>query len=243
MRHFGLIGYPLSHSFSKKYFSKKFKNENLTDAEYNLYPLESIDEFLNLTQQINLTGLNVTIPYKEKVIPYLDEIEEEAKSIGAVNTIKFSNKKTIGYNTDAFGFEQSLLPLLKKQHTKALILGTGGASKAVVYVLNKLGISTQYVSRNSSANCIAYRELTDEIMNQYKLIVNCTPLGMYPEIEKKPDIPYQMINSEYLLYDLIYNPEESAFLKEGRMRGAQTKNGLEMLYLQAQRSWEIWNKE
>ena len=232
MRQFGLIGYPLSHSFSKGYFTEKFLKEGIDDCHYDIFPLESIEDFVDLCEQHkNLAGLNVTIPYKEKIIPFLDELNNEAAAIGAVNTIKFINGKKIGYNSDCYGFEMSLKPLLKPYHTNALILGTGGASKAVEYVLKKLGISFQYVSRNKSANTINYDELDELIIHHSKLIINSTPLGMYPNIENSPDISYDFI---------IYNPEETQFLKEGKQRGAQTKNGLEMLYLQAEKSWEIW---
>ena len=242
MRQFGLIGYPLSHSFSKGYFAEKFQKEGIADCQYDVFPVADIEDFVELCEQHkNLAGLNVTIPYKEKIIPFLDELNEEAAAIGAVNTIKFINGKKIGYNSDCYGFEMSLKPLLKPYHTNALILGTGGASKAVEYVLKKLGISFQYVSRNKSANTINYDELDEHIIHHSKLIINSTPLGMYPDIENSPDIPYDFITDKHLLYDLIYNPEETQFLKKGKQHGAQTKNGLEMLYLQAEKSWKIWN--
>jgi shikimate dehydrogenase len=242
MQQFGLIGFPLSHSFSKGYFTEKFQKEKITDCQYDVFPLEKIEDFTELCEQHkNLTGLNVTIPYKEKIIPFLDELNEDAIEIGAVNTIKFIDGKKIGYNTDCYGFEMSLKPLLKAHQTSALILGTGGASKAVEYVLKKLGISFQYVSRNKSEQSISYDELNENIVSSSSVIVNCTPLGMYPNVEIAPKIPYNFITNNHLLYDLIYNPEETLFLKEGKLRGAQTKNGLEMLYLQAEKSWEIWN--
>ncbi|MBK6276450.1 MAG: shikimate dehydrogenase [Saprospirales bacterium] len=244
MKQFGLIGYPLSHSFSKGYFAEKFAKENIVDCKYDVFPLEKIEDFVELcNDKKNLIGLNVTIPYKEKIIPFLDELDETAANIGAVNTIKFSNGKEIGYNSDAYGFEMSLKPLLKQHHTKALILGTGGASKAVEYVLRKLGISFQYVSRNKNEKAISYEELNEAIIQHSKLIINTTPIGMYPNIDTAPDIPYNFITDKHLLYDLIYNPEETLFLKKGKEKGAQTKNGLEMLYLQAERSWEIWNSQ
>lgn len=242
MKQFGLIGYPLSHSFSKGYFTEKFAKENIVDCRYDIFPLEKIEDFTELCNTNNkLAGLNVTIPYKEKIIPFLDELDETAANIGAVNTIKFSNHKKIGFNSDAYGFEMSLKPLLKSHHTSALILGTGGASKAVEYVLKKLGIDYQNVSRNKSEKAIAYEEVNDSIIQQSTLIINCSPIGMYPNIDSAPNIPYQFLTDNHILYDLIYNPEETQFLKEGKQRGAQTKNGLEMLYLQAERSWEIWN--
>lgn len=242
MKQFGLIGYPLSHSFSKGYFSEKFQKENITDCVYDVFPLEKIEDFTDLcAEHKNLTGLNVTIPYKEKIIPFLDELNDEAQEIGAVNTIKFTNGKKIGYNTDCYGFEMSLKPLLKSHHTSALILGTGGASKAVEYVLKKSGISFQYVSRTKSSTSISYNDVDSFIIQHSTLIINSTPIGMYPNVDDAPHLPYNFITNNHLLYDLIYNPEETQFLKEGRIRGAQTKNGLEMLYLQAERSWEIWN--
>jgi shikimate dehydrogenase len=243
MKQFGLIGFPLSHSFSKGYFANKFQIENITDANYDVFPLENIENFTELCQHHkNFIGLNVTIPYKQQIIPFLDELDETSANIGAVNTIKFQNGKKTGFNTDAYGFEMSLKPLLQAQHTNALILGTGGASKAVEYVLKKLGIKFQYVSRVKSENAISYKELhTSFNLQLTTLIINTTPIGMYPNINDAPDIPYQYISSKHLLYDLIYNPEETAFLKLGKQQGAQTKNGLEMLYLQAERSWQIWN--
>ena len=244
MKQYGLIGYPLSHSFSKGYFAEKFAKENIVDCKYDVFPLEKIEDFVELcNDKKNLIGLNVTIPYKEKTIPFLDELDETAANIGAVNTIKFSNGKKIGYNSDAYGFEMSLKPLLKSHHTQALILGTGGASKAVEYVLKKLGIAFQYVSRTKNDKAISYEELNESIIQHSKLIINTTPIGMYPNIDTAPDIPYNVLTEKHLLYDLVYNPEETLFLKKGKEKGAQTKNGLEMLYLQAERSWEIWNSQ
>lgn len=242
MKQFGLIGYPLSHSFSKGYFTEKFSKEQIKDCRYDVYPLENIQAFESLCRQhTDLVGLNVTIPYKEQIIAHLDALDEEAKDIGAVNTIKFTDGKKVGYNSDCYGFEQSLLPLLQPHHTAALILGTGGASKAVEYVLKKRGIRWQYVSRQKSEKAIAYEELDAERMQQATLIINTTPLGMYPNTEMAPPVPYEHIHAQHLLYDLIYNPEETLFLQRGKQQGAQTKNGLEMLYLQAERSWHIWN--
>ena len=242
MKQFGLIGFPLTHSFSKGYFTEKFSNENLADCRYDTFPLEKIKDFNELCKQHkNLIGLNVTIPYKQQIIPYLDELDETAANIGAVNTIKFIKDKKIGYNTDAYGFEMSLNPLLKSHHTHALILGTGGASKAVEYVLSKKGISYQNVSRVRTGKAIHYEDLNEMIIHKSTLIINCTPVGMHPDIEEAPEIPYQYLTSKHLLYDLIYNPSETQFLMLGKEQGAQTKNGLEMLYLQAERSWQIWN--
>ncbi|MEZ5036608.1 MAG: shikimate dehydrogenase [Chitinophagales bacterium] len=242
MRQFGLIGYPLSHSFSKGYFAQKFKKENITDAQYDTFPLENIHLIEQLfNQKSNLFGLNVTIPYKQQVIPFLDSLEEAAAKIGAVNTIKFIDGKKIGYNSDVYGFEMSLKPLLKMHHNFALILGTGGASKAVEYVLEQLNINFQYVSRTKSEQTITYHEIDEHLMKKATVIINTSPIGMYPNIDIAPEIPYQFISEQHLLYDLVYNPEVTLFLKNGIEKGAKTKNGLEMLHLQAERSWEIWN--
>lgn len=241
MKQYGLIGYPLSHSFSKGYFAKKFKEELITDAVYDVFPLETISHFLGLCKQYpNLKGLNVTIPYKEQVIAYLDKLDDEAQTIGAVNTIKFFNGKKIGYNSDCYGFEMSLRPLLQAHHKSALILGTGGASKAVEYVLKKLQIDFQYVSRTRTPSSLLYQDVL--LANELPyLIINTTPLGMYPNVDAAPEIPYSLITDKHLLYDLVYNPDETSFLKNGKFQGAQIKNGLEMLHLQAERSWQIWN--
>ena len=240
---YGLIGYPLSHSFSKDYFAGKFKKENIHESFYEVFPIPTVELFPDLTDRCkNLRGLNVTIPYKEKVIPYLNELDKTAEEIGAVNTIKFSDGKMIGYNTDVYGFEKSLLPLLQPYHQHALILGTGGASKAVAYVLKKLEITIHFISRNKTGNTLSYEELTPAMIAVSKLIINTSPVGMYPHIEECPDISYDHITDKHLLYDLIYNPEETLFLKKGKEQGAAAKNGLEMLELQAERSWQIWNE-
>jgi shikimate dehydrogenase len=244
MRHFGLIGFPLSHSFSKGYFAAKFEKEGITDAVYDTYPIPEIGEFPNLTQKIEgLVGLNVTIPYKEQVIPFLDELHPAAAAMGAVNTILFKNGKSKGFNTDVYGFQKSLEPLLKAHHTHALVLGTGGASKAVVYALNELGISWKYVSRTGNETQLSYQDLTPEIIAQHTLIINTSPVGMYPNVSDCPEIPYDAIGSQHLLYDLVYNPAETLFLTKGKAQGAEIKNGLEMLHLQAERAWEIWSLE
>lgn len=242
MNQFGLIGYPLSHSFSKGYFAEKFIRENIANSNYDTFPIEKIEDFEQLCQQNNFKGLNVTIPYKQSIIPFLDELNEDAQKIGAVNTIKFIDNKKIGYNSDVYGFEYSLLPFLKTHHKQALILGTGGASKAVEYVLKKLNIHYKYVSRIANNDIISYQDINEEIINTHHIIINTTPLGMYPNIDAAPEIPYQYISDKHLLYDLVYNPEETLFLKKGKEKNAQTKNGLEMLYLQAERSWQIWNE-
>ena len=237
MRRFGLIGYPITHSFSPGYFSKKFESEGIHDARYDLYPLERIEQFDELR---NLKGLNVTIPYKESVIPFLDELSREAAEIGAVNTIKFDQGKKKGYNTDIYGFEHSLLPLMKdKKIEQALVLGTGGAAKAVWFVLDKLNIPFRKVSRTKGD--ITYEQIDGRDIEASHLIVNTTPLGMSPNEDRYPSLPYESISSEHILYDLIYNPEKTLFLRKGGALGAITKNGLEMLQLQADKAWQIWN--
>lgn len=246
---YGLIGYPLTHSFSAKFFTEKFSREEI-DAEYLNFEIEDILEIRRviLFNQY-LKGLNVTIPYKEKVIPFLHKLSPEAEKIGAVNTIKVDRLKgdmyfyeLTGYNTDYIGFKKSLLPLINPSvHKKALILGTGGASKAIAYALTSLGIDWIYVSRTKGEGRISYNELTSDIMAERKLIVNTTPLGTYPDIENCPGIPYSMLTDDHLLYDLVYNPEETLFLRKGREQGAMIKNGKEMLELQAIEAWRIWN--
>ncbi|MBK8515641.1 MAG: shikimate dehydrogenase [Saprospiraceae bacterium] len=242
MKHFGLIGFPLSHSFSPDYFENKFA-KNKIHANYKSYPLEQIDEFVKLLRSLTFSGINVTIPYKEQVMPFLDKLDPVASEIGAVNTIKFINGISIGYNTDVYGFENSLLGLIETPDriSGALILGTGGASKAVMYVLKKLKIKYKIVSRNSKNN-ISYSDLSNDIMNDHNLIINTTPLGMYPDILSKPAIPYHLLHENNFLYDLVYNPEKTIFLSEGIIHGAKVKNGHDMLILQAERSWEIWNQ-
>ena len=242
MRTFGLIGFPLTHSFSKKYFTDKFQQEHIADAEYLNFSIEKIEDVEQVFETKNLCGFNVTIPYKETIIPFLDELDSSASGVGAVNTVVIRNKKKIGFNTDVHGFENSLKPLLNEHHNKSLILGTGGSSKAVAYVLKKLRIEFQFVSRNQIVNSISYDDLKPQIILEHKLIIKTTPVGMFPEIQDAPGIPYSFITSQHLLFDLIYNPEETEFLKRGKQQGAQTKNGLEMLQLQAEKSWEIWNK-
>lgn len=244
MREFGLIGYPLGHSFSKKYFGEKFEAENI-DARYELYPLEVIDKFPELIQKVELTGLNVTIPYKEKVMKYLDELDETAAKIGAVNVIKFIREgdktRLKGYNSDAIGFENSIKKSLGILHKKALILGTGGASKAIKYTLEKLGLEVTYVSRTRTESILSYKDLTKDIIEENLLIANSTPLGMYPDVDACPDIPYEHISSEHILFDAIYKPDLTLFLQKGEEKGAKTINGLEMLYGQAEAAWKIWN--
>ena len=241
-RSFGLIGRNIAYSFSRGYFKEKFLQLGLEDYVYLNFDLEDIADITAIIENNpNLVGLNVTIPYKEAIIPYLKTLDPVAADIGAVNTVKIAPEGLLGYNTDAYGFEQTLLPFLKPHHQKALILGTGGASKAVAYVLNKLQINYQYVSRKEGAGYLNYEDLAPEIVTAHQIIVNCTPLGTFPNVDAKPGIPYASLNSDHLLFDLIYNPEKTAFLKEGEIRGTAISNGLKMLELQADRSWEIWN--
>ena len=243
---FGLLGKNISYSFSKNYFSEKFIALQLMRHKYVNFDIEKIQHFPEILSEFKTTlkGCNVTIPYKESVFNYLDELDAIAREIGAVNTIKFTNDgRLVGYNTDVVGFEKSLIPLLKAHHTKALILGTGGASKAVAYVFKKLNIDYHKVSRNpKESNDLSYTDLSDKLLNEYTIIVNSSPLGTYPDLNEKPMIPYQFLTQKHLLYDLIYNPVETAFLLEGKKRGTQVKNGLEMLELQAEESWRLWNK-
>ena len=247
MKKFGLIGFPLEHSFSKAYFSEKFQKENIANCIYENYPLEDISELNDLIREnSSLIGLNVTIPYKQAVIPFLDEIDNEAAEIGAVNTIKISRSEgepfLKGYNTDIYGFENPLLAVLTKDHRKALILGTGGASKAVEYILKKHDIDCHFVSRKPrNPGIYSYGDLTEEIITQYQIIVNTSPIGMYPNINVKPGIPYGSLGKKHILYDLIYNPEKTLFLKEGEKRNTSLINGLPMLHKQAEKAWEIWN--
>ena len=247
MDKYGLIGYPLGHSFSIGYFNEKFQNECI-DATYENFEIPSIE---NLTEILDsnpeLKGLNVTIPYKEKVISYLDSISPEARAIGAVNVIKVNHKgnktELKGYNSDVIGFTQSIEPLLERYHKKALVLGTGGASKAIIFSLKSLGIETLTVSRYERHGCVRYEDITPERIKEYNVSVNCTPCGMYPQTDDCPNLPYEAMDSHTLLYDLIYNPDETLFLKKGKAQGATVKNGLEMLLLQAFASWNFWNSD
>ncbi len=241
MRRFGLIGYPLTHSFSQKYFTQKFAELGLTDAVYENFSLQSINELPAILQKPDLRGLNVTIPYKKLVIPFLTVASDVVNTIGACNCIHMSGTDVMGYNTDVVGFEQSLFPFLQAHHSKALILGTGGASAAVEYVLTKLDISFLHVSRKDGDDVINYAEVTEEMIATHHLIINTTPLGMYPDTEAFPAIPYHYITSQHHLYDLIYNPAETKFLAKGKLQGATIQNGQEMLLLQAEESWRIWN--
>ena len=238
---FGLIGKNIDYSFSKKYFSEKFKKENL-DYTYSNFDIVNISEIESILQNNSISGYNVTIPYKEEIIKFLDEIDEVAKDIGAVNTIKKIDNKNIGLNTDVIGFEKSLLPLIENKIPKnALILGSGGASKAIKYVLKKLKINYSTVSRKEGKSEFVYENLNEVILNKFKMIINCSPVGTFPNINNCPNIPYEFLTKDHILYDLVYNPIESLFLKRGRKLGCKTKNGLEMLEIQANESWSVWN--
>ena len=246
MRKFGLIGYPLSHSFSKKYFSEKFEKEGIADCQYELYPLEGIKELPQLLKNNpELVGLNVTIPYKQQVIPYLHELDEKAEAIGAVNTIKVEDGKLKGFNSDYFGFKDSLLKFYGSRELpeEALVLGTGGASKAVIAALEDLSIEYQLISRSFSNANLSYDDLKTQNsrLKTAKLIINTTPLGMSPKVEELPDLPYQHLTPDHSLYDLVYNPLKTAFMQKGIDAGCWVKNGLEMLYGQAEKAWGIWN--
>ncbi len=242
---YGLLGYPLGHSFSRNYFNNKFEAEDI-DAEYINFEIPDINMLMEvISEYYNLNGLNVTIPYKEQVIPFLDELDEDAANIGAVNVIKIIHKNNDlilkGYNSDVVGFCDSISPLIKPHMKKALILGTGGAAKAVCYGLKKLSIESQFVSRKKTENTITYPEINKDIIDEHHIIVNTTPLGMYPNVDDCPDIPYELLTEKHLCYDLLYNPDETLFMKNAKGYGATVKNGLEMLLLQAFVSYEIWN--
>ena len=244
MKLFGLIGYPLGHSFSKKYFDKKFNDENFDDCNFELFPLKDINEFHKLIEDnTNLKGLAVTIQYKQSVLPFINYVTVAATEIGAVNCIKFIDGNTTGHNTDVVGFEKSLVPLLQPHHTKALVLGTGGSSKAVQYVLKQLNIDYLLVSRDATniLNCINYNDINEQILLEYSVIINCTPIGMTPNENDTPAIPYNLLSANHLLYDLIYTPEKTLFLKKGEVKGCTIKNGFEMLVIQAEENWKIWN--
>src|SRR5688572_7168685 len=243
MRKFGLIGFPLTHSFSRKYFTQKFQEEHIPDAVYELFELPELQKLPALiSQNPELKGLSVTIPHKQNVIPFLDELDETAAKIGAVNTIKISGGKLKGYNTDVIGFRESLKNFLPQNfNSAALILGTGGAAQAVKAALDELQIPFKSVSRNPDSGNLTYEKLNPEIINNHLLIINTTPLGTYPDLENCPPILYEFLTSEHFLFDLVYNPEETLFMKNGRGKGAKTQNGYEMLVLQAEAAWKIWN--
>lgn len=259
MRLYGLIGHPLSHSFSEKYFTEKFQREGITDAAYRLFPIPAIQELPALLKaHADLRGLNVTIPYKQQIIPLLDELDETAREVGAVNCVSVTSDSRHptpvlkGFNTDVYGFRQSIKPFLASHHERALILGTGGAAKAVEHVLSKIGVECIFVSRRSTLDSaradkfrhrkvLSYADLNEHVMAMCKLIVNCSPVGTFPIIQDAPVIPYQYITKGHFLYDLVYNPEETEFLKRGKEKGALVLNGLDMLKMQAEKAWEIWN--
>jgi shikimate dehydrogenase len=245
MRKFGLIGYPLGHSFSKKYFLQKFANENITDCSYELFPIDSIKKLGSLLDsEAELCGLNVTIPYKSEIFGFLDYIDPEAAEIGAVNVVKISQaieKRFLkGYNSDVYGIRETLLPYLKAIQS-AIVLGTGGSSKAVCHVLEKAGIEVFKVSRSRRQGILDYSDLSAHLVERSGMVINTTPLGMYPDVESKPGINYNLLKSRHILFDLVYNPERTAFLKEGKDRGCTILGGLTMLHSQAERSWQIWN--
>ena len=244
---YGIIGFPLGHSFSRGFFTEKFQRENI-EAEYLNFPIEQADELQQVLQaHPSLRGLNVTLPHKQAVIKMLDDIDEKARRIGAVNVIRVrwrDGKPFLkGFNSDVIGFTRSIRPLLKPNHRKALVLGTGGASRAVCAGLESLGLEWKYVSRTAGEDRLTYDDLTPEVLHEYPVIVNCSPVGMYPRVEECPRLPYEALGTEHLLFDLVYNPEETLFLRRGAAQGAAVKNGLEMLHIQAIASWEFWNSE
>ncbi len=242
MKTFGLIGKNISYSFSQTYFTEKFKKENI-DAKYYNFDLEEINQFRDVIKEMpDLGGLNVTIPYKQEIITFLDDLAPEAKEIGAVNTIKVNGNRLIGYNTDYIGFSESIKPLLKSHHNKALILGTGGASKAIAYALKKLDIEYKFVSRFSGKGKLGYDDLSEQIIKDHNIIINTTPVGTFPDVNEYPKFPVEYLTKNHLVYDLIYNPEVTQLLALAKKQGATIKNGLKMLELQAESAWNIWNK-
>jgi len=244
MVQYGLIGYPLTHSFSPAFFKEKFRIEKIKDSRYDAFPLESLVQLSDLLfQKPDIRGLNVTIPYKETIIPYLDQIDPLASEIGAVNTILVKRGRLIGYNTDISGFESAVCPCLNSSITGALVLGTGGSSKAVVYALKKMGLTSIQISRKPGRNLLSYGDIDSKLLDSHKLVINCTPVGMFPQEHHCPAIPYDSLTKMNILFDLIYNPSDTQFLQKGKLRGALTINGLEMLKMQAEDSWKIWNRE
>ena len=250
MNEYGLIGFPLKHSFSQKFFTEKFEAEKI-ESKYSNFEISSVEEVIKvISNNINLKGINVTIPYKQAILSFIDVLSDEAKEIGAINVVQIRrneegvNGKSFslkGFNTDVYGFKNSLIPILAGRN-KALVLGTGGASKAVVFALKQLGVSYKYVSRKKNHDTLCYTDIDQDIMSEYKLIINCTPLGTFPDVDLCPDIPYEYLTEQHLLYDLVYNPSETLFLKKGKKKNAAIKNGYEMLELQALEAWQIWNK-
>jgi shikimate dehydrogenase len=241
MKLYGLLGYPLSHSFSKKYFDEKFAKENITDAVFENFSLESIELLNEILQRKELQGFAITIPYKRDVISFLHESTDAVKKMNACNCVKINNGKLFGFNTDVIGFEKSFKKYLQPHHTRALILGTGGASSAVEFALRKLNITYKFVSRNRKENQLGYEDLNEEILQEYTVIINASPLGTYPATDECPAIPYSFISSKHYLFDLVYNPYETKFLRLGKERGATIQNGYDMLVLQAEENWKIWN--
>ena len=243
MDKYGIIGFPLGHSFSRGFFTEKFAREGI-DAQYLNFEIPDATMLLDiLRENPELRGLNVTLPHKQAVIPLLDELSDEAREIGAVNVIRVRDGKLKGFNSDIIGFTESIRPLLQPHHTKALILGTGGASRAIRVGLSRLGIEWTYVTRSPREKMLAYSDLTPEVMKEYSVIVNCSPVGMFPKVDQAPAIPYELLTQKHLLFDLVYNPEDTLFMQKGREQGAIVKNGLEMLYLQAVASWRFWNED
>ena len=242
MTKYGIIGNPLGHSFSKGFFTEKFAKEGI-DAEYLNFQISEIGKLTEvLRENPELRGINVTLPYKTEIIPFLDELSDEAREIGAVNVVQIRNGHLKGFNSDIIGFTRSIQPLLKSHHQKALILGTGGASRAIRVGLTRLGLEWKYVSRTPHEGMITYEDITAETLREYEVIVNCSPVGMFPKVDGCPAIPYEFLTPDNLLYDLVYNPETTLFMKKGALQGAVVKNGLEMLHLQAIASWEFWNE-
>lgn len=242
MTKFGLIGFPLGHSFSRGFFTEKFAREGI-DAEYVNFEIPDASMLLDVIRDNpELRGLNVTLPHKQAVIPLLDELSDEAREIGAVNVIRIRDGKLKGFNSDIIGFTDSIRPLLQPHHKKALVLGTGGASKAICVGLNRLGIEWTYVSRSPREGMLTYEDITAETLQQYTVIVNCSPVGMFPKVDAAPAIPYELLTPQHLLFDCVYNPEDTLFMQKGRAQGATVKNGLEMLHLQAEASWKFWNE-
>lgn len=239
-RRFGLVGRNIEYSFSPQYFMNKFQKENI-HAHYKIYDLKEIKDFPSIFLTKNLSGLNVTTPYKEEIMIFMDDLSEAAQKIGAVNTIQFKGDRLVGHNTDYIGFKNSLKPLLENHHKNALILGTGGASKAIQYALNELEISFKIVSRNPGKADFIYQDLSDEIISKYQIIINTTPIGTYPGINEMPNFPTETLGKHHLVFDLIYNPEKSLLLQKAEIQGAKTENGLKMLEIQADESWKLWN--
>lgn len=239
----GLVGRNISYSFSAGYFEEKFSQMGLTNCTYRNFDIDDIEEFSDILQTKGLKGLNVTIPYKEEVIPQLDKLSKKAKKIGAVNTITISKKgKTKGYNTDWYGFKKALKPMLKKRHKRALILGTGGASKAVAFALRELKIEYDFVSRQENELWYTYEQLDAEVFEDYQIIINTTPMGTFPKIDECPPLDYSLFTADHIAFDLVYNPSETLFLKQAKQNGAKIKNGYDMLVYQAEKAWAIWNK-